>query len=157
MRFMQRRPNSEVTGQIGCLPSAADMGEQSAVGPKSGETVRQSVPGLRRPTTPSTAGRKLAARPPLQFPPATDSTDDSRTREAGLPQRKTGRSARQSLAIQSQREAPGSFTGSVQCVSSLPYSLDDSHISSLIQFFETLDRWDREAHSSNSNSIEVNS
>jgi hypothetical protein len=44
-----------------------------------------------------------------------------------------------------------------QSSSCLPYSLDDSQISSLIQFFETLDRWDTETHFSNSDSIEVNS
>ena len=42
------------------------MGERSAVRPKSGESVSQSDPGLRRPTPPSTAGRKPAARPPFQ-------------------------------------------------------------------------------------------
>ena len=42
------------------------MGERSAVRPKSGQSVSQSDPGLRRPTPPSTAGRKPAARPPFQ-------------------------------------------------------------------------------------------
>ena len=71
--------------------------------------------------------------------------------------RKTGRGEGQSPAIQSRREVPGSFSGSIQSVYSPPYSLDDSDVSSLIQFFETLDRWDREAHFSNPNPIEVNS
>jgi hypothetical protein len=39
----------------------------------------------------------------------------------------------------------------------LPYTLDDSHIAALIQFFETLGRWDRELNSSNSGVSEVNS
>jgi hypothetical protein len=133
------------------------MGERSAVRPQSGSTVRQSVPALRRPTPPSTAGPKPAARPPIQFLPATVSEDDSRSREAAGTQRKTGRGAGRSPAIQSRREAPGSFRGPVQSISALSYSLDDSQISSLIQFFETLDRWDMEIHFSSPNPIEVNS
>ena len=132
------------------------MGERSAVESKSGKTVRQSVPALRRPTPPSTAGRKPAARPPIQFPPIAVPDDDSRPREAAGTQRKTGRRAGQSPAIQSRREAPCSFTGTIQSRPSLPYSLDDPQISSLIRFFETLDRWDREVHFSNSNPIEGN-
>lgn len=133
------------------------MGERSAVRPQSGKTVRQSVPALRRPTPPSTAGRKPAARPPIQFPPATVPEADCRSREAAGTQRKTGRGAGRSPAIQSRREAPDSFMSPDQSSSCLPYSLDDSQISSLIQFFETLDRWDTETHFSNSDSIEVNS
>ena len=39
-------------------------GKRSAVGNKSGSTVANSVPVLRRPTSPPTAGRKPAASPP---------------------------------------------------------------------------------------------
>lgn len=134
------------------------MGERSAVRTKSGETVRQSVPVLRRPTPPSTAGRKPAARPPIQFPPATESQGvDSRSREAGGTQRKTGRGAGWNPAGRSRREAPGSFTHPVQSSSDLPYALDDSHLAALIQFFETLDRWDRELRAPNSVPSEVDS
>jgi hypothetical protein len=104
------------------------MGERSAVEPKSGKTVRQSVPGLRRPTPPSTAGRKPAARPPNQSP-----------------------------AIQSRREAPGSYTLPAQPPPTPSCVLGDFEITTLIEFFQILDRWDREVHSSNSNPIEVNS
>ena len=124
------------------------MGERSAVETKSGKSVSHSDPGLRRPTPPSTAGRKPAARPPYQFLPATDSLDASRSREAGSSQRKTGRGAGKSPAIQSRREAPDSFTSPAQFESDLPYALEDSHIEAIIEFFQTLDRWDREAHES---------
>ena len=122
------------------------MGERSAVQPKSGESVRQSDPGLRRPTPPSTAGRKPAARPPIQIPPVSDSKGNSRPREAGGSQRKTGRGAGWNPAIQSRRAAPGSFTPMAESDSALSYTPDDPQITALIQFFETLDRWDKEAH-----------
>jgi hypothetical protein len=122
------------------------MGERSAVRPKSGKSVRQSDPGLRRPTPPSTAGRTPAARPPLHFPHTTDSKVIPTAREAGDTQSKTGRSARQSLAVQSRRAAPSSFTRSAESDSMPTYTLDDAQIAALIQFFETLDRWDKEAH-----------
>jgi hypothetical protein len=143
---MQKRPYSGTRHRTGGLPLSAVEGERSAVRPKSGESVSQSDPGLRRPTPPSTAGRKPVARPPVQHLPATGSKDEPRSREPGGAQRKTGRSARQSLAIQSRREAPDSFTSSVQTDSALPYVLEDSHIAAFIKFFQTLDRWDREAH-----------
>ena len=145
---MKGRPDSEARDRRKFLPPPDFMGERSAVGTKSGESVRQSDPGLRRPTPPSTAGRKPAARPPIQFLPAENSKVDSRARAAGLSQRKTGRSARRSLAIQARREAPGSFTPSDESDSPTPYALDESQISALIQFFSTLDRWDKEAHGS---------
>src|ERR1700677_1187748 len=119
------------------------MGERSAVRPKSGETVRQSVPALRRPTPPSTAGRKLAARPPCDFSPATDSKDDFRSHLATDAQRKTGRGAGRSPAIHSGREAPSSFRRADQAAETVPHFLDDSEVGALIQFFKTLDRWDR--------------
>jgi hypothetical protein len=131
------------------------MGERSAVRPKSGEAVRQSVPALRRPTPLSTAGRKPAARPPCDFPPPPDSKIDFRSLPGMGSQRKTGRGAGQSPDIQSRREAPRSFRRSDQAALTLPHSLDDSEVASLIRFFETLDRWDREFRSSNSNSFEV--
>jgi len=122
------------------------MGERSAVRPKSGQSVSQSDPGLRRPTPPSMAGRKPAARPPVQFRPAADSKDDSRPRAAGGAQRKTGRGAGQSPAVQTQRAALGSFTPLADTDAVLSFAPDDSQITALIEFFQTLDRWDREAH-----------
>ena len=114
------------------------MDERSAVENKSGETVHQSVPGLRRPTSPATAGRKPAARPPVC----------PESREAGLrSQPKTGRGARKSPAIAEQREAllpdnESSFNAP------LAGMLDEHHIQTLVEFFTILDRWDREAHES---------
>ena len=122
------------------------MGERNAVRPKSGESVCQTGPGLRRPTLPSTAGRKPAARPPIQFPSAIDPKVVPTAREAGGTQSKTGRGSGQSPANQAQREALGSFTLPTQTVSFPSYNLDDSQITTLIQFFQTLDRWDKEAH-----------
>lgn len=122
------------------------MGERSAVRLKSGESVRQSDPGLRRPTPPSTAGRKPAARPPALSFPKPVPNDGLTPREAGLSQRKTVRGVGQSPTLQTRREAPGSFSEPEESASVLPYALDDSHITTLIEFFQTLDRWDKEAH-----------
>ncbi len=99
------------------------MGEHSAVGSKSGEPVSQSGPGLRRPTSVATAGRKPAARPTP-------------------PQPKTGRGAGQSSAITREREALALSSPPENPVE----SFDESAIRELIEFFELLDRWDREAH-----------
>jgi len=121
------------------------VGERSAVGPKSGQSVCQSDPGLRQPTPPLTAGRKPAARPPIQFLPALNRKVNSKARAAGRSQHKTGRGAGWNPAIQSRRAAPGSISLPVQSTPLPPYPLDDSDISTLIAFFETLDRWDREA------------
>ena len=120
------------------------MGERSAVGRKSGESVRQSDPGLRRPTPPSTAGRKPAARPPVSIPSASDVERDVLSREAGVTQRKTGRGVGQSSTVSAQREALGFSIPS----GSIPTrELSDPEITALIQFFQTLDRWDGESAS----------
>ena len=116
---------------FGCASSAIDAttqscittGERSAVGSKSGLTGSQSGPALKQPTPAVTAGRNPAARPsPLQ--------------------RKTGRGAGQSSALTREREAlaPNSSADNFAECS------DDSAIRELIEFFEVLDRWDREAH-----------
>jgi hypothetical protein len=118
------------------------MGERSAVRPKSGQSVSQSDPGLRRPTPPVTAGRKPAARPPIS--PRTARADA--TREAGIPQPKIGRGAGQSPAALDQREALGSCLQSPDLQSSPLVTLDKSQIRALADFIKTLDRWDREAH-----------
>jgi len=127
------------------------MGERDAVGPKSGPSVTQSDPGLRRPTPPPTAGRKPAARPPVTsqgfgFDVAPES------REAGLPsQHKTGRGTEQSSVGYLQREAldtdPTSDpreAGALDVRTADSLSEDDLH--QIIEFFTILDRWDREAH-----------
>lgn len=122
------------------------MGERSAVRPKSGKSVSQSDPGLRRPTPPSTAGRKPAARPSILFPSATGTKTIAIAREVVITQRKTGRGTGQSPANQARREALGSFTSSFQSDPIQSDTLDDSQIGTLIEFFQTLDRWDKEAH-----------
>jgi hypothetical protein len=63
--------------------------------------------------------------------------------------------AERSPAIHSGREAPSSFRRADQAAETVPHFLDDSEVGALIQFFKTLDRWDREFRSSNSNSFEV--
>jgi hypothetical protein len=118
------------------------MGERGAAGSKSGATVHQSVPGLRQPTTPVTAGRKPAARPPAFYP---------EPRAAGLrSQPKTGRGAGQSPVIETQRGAldrQANFTPSEQVKHSEdPLTLDETSTRALLEFFLTLDRWDREAN-----------
>src|ERR1017187_8951730 len=111
------------------------MGERSAVRPKSGKSVRQSDPALRRPTPPSTAGRKPAARPHIHFPSTADPKIVLTAREAGGTQSKTGRGWGRSPANQAQREALGSFTPSAQSDSFPAYTFDDPQITTLIQFF----------------------
>jgi hypothetical protein len=93
----------------------------------------------------------------MQLFAGTTPKDHHKPRKAGLSQRKTGRGAGQRPAIQSRRAAPVSFTPSAQTGSALPYPLEDSHIKALIQFFQTLDRWDREAHAPNPNAFGVKS
>jgi hypothetical protein len=114
------------------------MDERGAVELKSGETVHQSVPGLRRPTSPPTAGRKSAARPSV-FEVCTES------RVAGLrSQPKTGRGAGQSPAISDQREALYSVESQAEGLSVPVLEVHDIRL--LLEFFTILDRWDREAH-----------
>lgn len=93
-----------------------NTGERSAVGSKSGKPVHQSGPGLRRPTPAITAGRNPAARPTP-------------------PQPKTGPGCGVgNPATPREREALALDT------------FDGSSIRQLIEFFELLDQWNREAH-----------
>ena len=118
------------------------MNERGADESKSGETVHQSVPGLRRPTSPKTAGRKPAARPCVSLLEA-----GPQSREAGLrSQPKTGRGAGQSPAIAEQREAL--YPENQHSDAPLAGVLDEHHIQALVEFFTILDRWDREAYES---------
>lgn len=121
------------------------MGERSAVRPKSGQSVSQSDPVLRRPTPPSTAGRKPAARPPNSILSFTPPQPGLPPREAGLSQSKTGRGAGQSPAFFARRAAPGPLTPSTLPEFSISCSPDDSQTANLIGFFRLLDRWDRES------------
>ena len=123
-----------------------EMGERSAVGPQSGESVGQSDPGLRRPTPPPTAGRKPAARPPFKAVYSTNLFDAPEARAAGLPQPKIGRGAGQSPAQRAQRAALGIVVQSAESVDAGLDSLTAADITALAEFFLTLDRWDREAH-----------
>ena len=116
------------------------MGERSAVRPKSGQSVCESDPGLRRPTPPETAGRKPAARPPNTAEVPGKEEDCV----AALPQPKIRRGAGWNPAGLPQREALG-HTDDLGAQSSSD-ALDDSQTSLLIEFFQVLDRWDREAH-----------
>ncbi len=128
------------------------MGERSAVRPKSGKSVHQSDPGLRRPTPPATAGRKPEARPPVSTVCRPEvEIEDFESRAAGLFQPKTGRGAGWNPATKAQREALGSLKPSVdRDAGALDAcnleSLDDYSVRQLLEFFEILDRWDREAH-----------
>ena len=98
-----------------------NRGKRSAVRNNSGEPVHPSGPGLGvGRTSPSTAGRKPEACP------AHLRAGD----QPALSQHKTGREPEGgALGV---REAHGT-------------NLDAHHISDLRQFFELLDRWDREA------------
>jgi hypothetical protein len=117
----------------------AVAGERGAVGSKSGNSVANSEPVLRRPGTPATAGRKPAARPPI-----------SREREAPpLSQLKgwPGFGAGSHEEIARERESVSGLPPepSVRREASALDALDSESISRLRAFFELLDRWDREA------------
>ena len=104
-----------------------DKGERNAVGPNSGETVDQSVPGLRRPTTPATVGRKPKARPcPSQH--------------------KTGGGSGPGPDIEIEREALDTSSPSAKRDA---VELDDKAISEILDFFRLLDQWDREGSHAN--------
>jgi hypothetical protein len=120
------------------------MGERSAVGPKSGKSVSQSDPGLRRPTPPATAGRKPAARPPISVRSFTGCKSGLTLHEAEHAQPKTGRGAGQSPAAAIRREAPRVDPEGLRALRLA--DLSDSELAPLIEFFRLLDRWDREAH-----------
>jgi hypothetical protein len=119
------------------------MGERNAVDTKSGKSVSHSDPGLRRPTLPATVGLKPTARPATA-----DSDTQSKAREAAESQPKNGRGSGQSPAIRVRCEAPGSFTLLPESSSTPIRKLGDSEVKALIQFFEILDRWEKEAHGS---------
>ena len=140
---MRGKPSSDTCDRKGHSRLPGDMGERSAARPKSGQSVSQSDPGLRRPTPPSTAGRKPAARPPQRNLSFTPLKPPLPPREAGPSQPKTGRVAGRSPAIQSRRAAPESEALS----SASPLAdLQDFELGPLLEFFKILDRWDREAH-----------
>lgn len=137
---------SEIRRTIERRISEHAMGERSAVRPKSGQSVCQSDPGLRRPTPPVTAGRNPAARPP--FIPAPSKVDDPETqpRKAEHPQPKIGRGAGQSPAVLEQREALQAYAGSSDDQTDSIGPLNDSQIAILVDYILTLHRWDLEAH-----------
>lgn len=116
------------------------MDERSAVEQQSGATVDQSVPGLRRPTSPATAGRKPAARPYVCPPEVCPESCAVGLRS----QPKTGRGAGQSLAVKEQRAALHS--SNEHSPETLSGRLEEHDIRSLLEFFTILDRWDREEH-----------
>ena len=118
------------------------MGERSAVRPKSGQSVSQSDPGLRRPTPPATVGQKPTARPPISVLSFPDPQPELPLREAEPSQPKTGRGAGQSPAV-FRREAPGKSDPELSLS-----NRSESELAPLIQFIKILDRWDREAHGS---------
>ena len=118
------------------------MGERSAVRPKSGQSVCESDPGLRRPTPPGTAGRKPAARPLID----SRKIRNRASSEAGFPQPKIRRGAGWNPAVFAQREAVGQVVEPSKGQESALGTLDDSEITLLLDFFTTLDRWDREAN-----------
>ena len=110
------------------------MGERDAVRINSGESVTHSDPGLTvGPTLPLTTGRKPGARPPSPRVRTPEPDGFKEHREAGLCQPKSGQGFGDRVPESVGREAPA-------------LSLDDFTTSQLREFFEMLDRWDREAH-----------
>lgn len=112
------------------------MGERSAVGNKSGNSVANSEPVLRRPETPPTAGRNPAARPPK-----------SRGRRAvPATQPKSWQGCGDGVPEDIARERDcASGQPPEQSVGRGAPALDADSISRLRTFFELLDHWDREA------------
>src|ERR1019366_6573707 len=101
-------------------------GKRNAVGNKSGSTVANSAPVLRRPTSPLTAGRKPAASPP-----STSGVDVAVDLGVGA----SGSQLKSWAVTQSN---------SSNALSACPPPLlSDSDISELRSFFELLDQWDR--------------
>ncbi len=139
-RFRSSRPQGTLAaschyGRAECGPTKI-RGVGSPV--RSGaETAYTSIDGW-----PKASGSPTSSVP---FPQQTPKMTSGPAKRAAT-QRKTGRGAGQSPDVQSRRAAPGSFTPSAQSDSDLPHALEDSDIKALIQFFQTLDRWDREAH-----------
>lgn len=130
--------SATVTAEKLCL-----TGKRNAVGNKSGSTVANSVPVLRRPTSPPTAGRKPAASPPITFGVDVDlavdlDLDIALDVEASRSQLKSwGVGVDVVLGV-------GSHTNLSTALSKcLPPLLNDSDISELRAFFELLDLWDR--------------
>jgi hypothetical protein len=116
----------------------AYLDEQSAVESKSGQPVHQSGPGLRRPTSLRTSGRKPEACP------CTPVLAESR--KAGLSQPQTGQGAGRRPAIESEREAVGTSSASAKRDA---VDLDDAAISQILDFFRLLNRWDQEGSHAN--------
>jgi hypothetical protein len=144
---MQRRPAIGGRNRKGYLPPSAILGDRSAVETKSAGSVQichkfagcddkqsgqrflnSSAPRLIRQVASceAAAGGKI---------PLTAGKEEKLFRGAG-----------QSPAIQSRRAAPVSFSRSAPISPDSPPALDDSQITAVIEFFQILDRWDREAH-----------
>src|SRR5689334_3107755 len=109
------------------------MGKPSAVEFDSGETVANSVPGLRRPTSPARAGRKPDACPPIL---STSQPKSWPGFGAGGPEE--DRRERASATGNDQEPSEPREARALD-------ALDEFSTSQLRQFFELLDRWDREA------------
>lgn len=114
-------------------------GERGAVELKSGQPVANSGPVLRRPTTPVTAGRKPAARPPVL-----------RGREAAPPpQPKSwpgfGAGSPEEIARERVSASGPPTDESTRREAPALDQLDSEFIARLRALFELLDRWDREA------------
>jgi hypothetical protein len=109
-------------------------GERDAVRIDSGSPVDHSGPGLTvGPTLPATTGRKPVARLPVFHNTDQSPYEVKERREAAICQPKSGQGCGDSVPASDEREA-------------LALSFDDFSISQLREFFELLDRWDREAH-----------
>jgi hypothetical protein len=119
-------------------------GKRNAAGNKSGSTVANSAPVLRRPTSPLTAGRKPAASPPstsgvgvaIGVGVAVDIAVDLGVDVAvDLGVGASGSQLKSWAVTQSN---------SSNALSACPPPLlSDSDISELRSFFELLDQWDR--------------
>jgi hypothetical protein len=122
--------SATVTAEKLCL-----TGKRNAVGNKSGSTVANSVPVLRRPTSPPTAGRKPEASPPstsgvgvgVGVDLAVEASHSSQLKSWGVGV---------DLGV-------GSHGNSSNPLSTCPApTVSDSEIGELRALFELLDLWD---------------
>jgi hypothetical protein len=125
-----------------------NMGKRDAVRNNSGLSVDHSDPDLGvGPTNPPTSGRNSEACPPISVSienAGADNTDDTVRREAlDRSQGKSG-DARARASLRSEAEQRRTSFASDEHDFYTPDPADPHNISTLIRFFNLLDRWDRE-------------
>jgi hypothetical protein len=128
-----------------------NMGKRDAVRNNSGLSVDHSDPDLGvGPTNPAMSGRNPEACPPISesLENASAGNTDERVRREALDrsQGKSGR-ARARMSLRSEAEQRRTSSESDEYGSSTHDLANPYNISTLVRFFNLLDRWDRERKS----------